>query len=209
MKHQYIFVALAVAATACSGPNLELPTSGRVYRESMSNGDLSLLPVGGVEVIVERINVCAKSVWTMGEASTTGIDSFIVTTDSAGYFRVPRRSFSPVCSYVVLSGKAILPYMQSISAAVAKNPVVGNLKIYESLGDADVVIKEGKKGVGRVQELVGYLNNATGSHVVSETNRKEVYSRYFQEICELHEEFPKESAALYENTVVNIERQCE
>jgi hypothetical protein len=209
LKLAYTLIALAITTTSCSQSVAMLPTMGRVYRESGVNDELKLSPASGIELVAQRVNVCDKKSWLIGEASTTGIDSFIVTTDSDGYYHVPPRSFTGVCSRIVLRGTAISPYLHSTSALVARSPVVGNPKRYGWLGDSDVILNDAAIGIDRIQELSGDLNHATGSYAVSETIRKEVYFRLFQEICRLHKDFPKDSATLYDDAVSILEKQCD
>jgi hypothetical protein len=175
----------------------------------MENGRVELVPAGGIEIIAQRTNVCDRSTWTLGEASTTGIDSYIVKADDSGYYHIPQKSFSDTCSRVVLRGTAISPHIHSITALIAKDPVVGNPQLYGALTDSDVVLRNAAKGQGRVQELFNYLNQATGSYAVSSATATEVYSRYFAEICELYEAFPEKSVSLYEKAHLLLGKQCE
>jgi hypothetical protein len=109
----------------------------------------------------------------------------------------------------VLKGTAISPYTHSVSARVAKSPVVGNPTLYKALNEGDVLIKAGAKGTERIQELSADLNQAVGSYAVTETMRTAVISRYFAEICELHKNFPRDSYSLYENANFILGRTCD
>ncbi|MDB5825368.1 MAG: hypothetical protein JWR21_4072 [Herminiimonas sp.] len=207
ISRAYLFSVLTFAATAGANAGAPLPDTGRVYRESTEAGHIKFDPASGIEVIAQRINVCKRGSRLFGEGSTTGIDSYIVKTDVNGYFRLPPKTFSP-CSYVVLSGMTITPYMHSVTGNIAKNPVVGNPALYGSLGDSDVILKDAAKGSDRVQELSNYLNLATGSYTVSDAMRSTLYSRYANEVCALYKRFPTEGAALFEKANAVLHNPC-
>jgi hypothetical protein len=209
MTRAFICSMLALASVSCAETSTPLPNTGRVYHESIQDGRIKFTPASGIEVIAQRINVCEKTSWSLGEASTTGIDSYVAKTDVDGYFYLPQKSFSNVCSYVILRGMVISPYTHSITSQVAKNAIVGNPVLYGSLGDSDVILKEAAKGRDRIQELSNNLNLATGSYTVSDTMRTEVLSRYFKEICELHKSFPRDSASLHDKATAILGNQCE
>jgi hypothetical protein len=199
MKRACLFAVLAFIAAACDKAVAPLPDTGRVYRERIEAGRIKFDPASGIELIAQRINVCKRTRWSLGEGSTTGIDSYIVKTDANGYFHLPQKTFS-VCSYVALNGMTITPYMHSITSDIAKNEVVGNPALYGALGDSDVLLKEAAQGPERIQELSNYLNLALGSYTVSDEMRATVYSRYAEEICALHKRFPGESISLVEKS---------
>jgi hypothetical protein len=207
MIRAYLFAMLGLAAAACVNTSAPLPDTGRVYRESIEAGHIKFEPASGIEVIAQRINVCKRTSWSLGEGSTTVIDSYIVRTDANGYFRLPQRTFK-ICSFVVLNGITITPYMHSITSDIAKNPVVGNPALYGVLGDTDVILKDAAQGLERVQELSNYLNLATNSYTVSDHMRATIYSRYAEEICTLNKRFPRDGASLFEITNAVLGSRC-
>jgi len=57
------------------------------------------------------------SKWSIGEASTTGIDSYLVRTDRNGAFHIPPRRYDQVCSRVALMATAYVPGYESVWVA--------------------------------------------------------------------------------------------
>jgi hypothetical protein len=96
-------VVLLASGCLAFPPVVSLPTRGQVFFERKGG---ALEPAAGVLVLAERLDLCDRA--PMGEASSTGIDSFLVRTDPSGSFELPPRTFMP-CSRVTLEARAAVP----------------------------------------------------------------------------------------------------
>jgi len=90
-------VASLLAPFGVFAKTADLPTSAHVYFLRVQGVGLALVPAPDALVLAERINVCDRSKWSIGEASTTGIDSYLVRTDRNGAFHIPPRRYDQVC----------------------------------------------------------------------------------------------------------------
>jgi hypothetical protein len=94
----------------------DLPTTAHVYFVRQQAGLRILEPASDVLVLAERINVCDRSKWSVGEASSTGVDSYLVRTAKDGAFHIQPRRYDQVCTRVVLKSTAYVPGYESVVA---------------------------------------------------------------------------------------------
>ncbi len=139
-------VAVVLAPLGAIARTADLPTTAHVHFERLRAGVLVLEPAPNVLVLAERINVCDRSKWFIGEASTTGIDSYLVRTDKSGAFHVPPRRYDQVCSRVALTGTAYVPGYESIVARAYFATQADSTKPAYALMDKDndVLLRKGR-----------------------------------------------------------------
>jgi len=161
--------------TCCS------PTSARVYFLRVQGDGLILVPAADALVLAERINVCDRSKWSIGEASTTGIDGFLVRTDRNGAFHIPPRRYDQVCSRVALRATAYVPGYESVVARAyfATHADSSKAALVRMDKDTDVLLGKGHPISDRTS-VVGF-NQSFGSEVTSPMIRQ-IYRVYAAEL---------------------------
>jgi len=140
------FLLGLLAASGAFAGTVDLPTTAHVYFERQQAAVVVLVPAPDVLILVERINVCDRSKWFIGEASTTGIDSYLVRTDKSGAFNIPPRRYDQVCSRVALTGTAYVPGYESIVARAYFATQADSTKPAYALMDKDndVLLRKGR-----------------------------------------------------------------
>lgn len=169
---------VAVIAAGCiSSLNTALPTKGHVFKLH----DSYLEPATNVLVLVNRINVCDSGF--MSEASTTGIDAHLVRTDSNGAFEVPPKTYSNVCSRVILLSNGIVPGYKSQSGRVRLHykPEEKNRGITEN----DAILIPSQVTEARGKELAGDLYSMFSSYTVTSSMAEQIYMEMLPEIEQL------------------------
>jgi hypothetical protein len=96
------------AMVGCGPGGADLPTRGRVWIEA---ADGRFVPVPGVLVVAQRINVCDHA--ASGTGSTWDIDAHIKRTNSDGAVDLPPGTYPQVCSRVILRTEAFKPGYES------------------------------------------------------------------------------------------------
>jgi hypothetical protein len=191
----------------CAEKPSDLPTAARAYiQQSGGTRNDKLVAVSGVLVVAERVNVCERSQWTLGEGSTTGIDSHAVTSGSDGTFNLPPKSYTNVCSYVVIVPTAFAPGMTSQSARVLLSG--DGRDRYTQLNQNDVALVPGREGRDRIVELSRDIGFATGSYATTKDVRNAVFGASAKEICDLARSYPKQAAPLREELESVIPDAC-
>jgi hypothetical protein len=157
-----------VLVSACRSHAVVLPTRGHVYYESVSAGVVSLVPASKVLVLVERVNVCDRSKWLLGEASTTGIDAYLVRSDTAGLFEVSAKTFDQVCSRVVLTANAFAPGYASWSGRVVlQSPAPAVRSVLSRINENDVLLAPRTVTETNLRQVVGELHDLQTSYTVT------------------------------------------
>ncbi len=147
-----------------------LPTQGHVYYENVSAGVVSLVPASKVLVLVERVNVCdrSRSKWLPGEASTTGIDAYLVRSDTAGLFEVSAKTFDQVCSRVVLTANAFAPGYASLSGRVVlQSPAPAMRSVLPQINENDVLLAPRTVTETNLRQVVGEFHDLQTSYTVT------------------------------------------
>lgn len=205
MRKFVLLVSIAILL-GCGAREVELPTTGRAYIETGTPQASKLFPAAGILVIAERINVCRGAKWSLGESSTTGIDSYALTSQADGTFHLPPMKYSNVCSYVTIASTVFAQGMVSKPATVLKSSI-GSQK-YAELSDSDVVLLPASNGVARVNELANAIHFATGSYSITDDVRRVVYSATAKEICKLASAYPSQADALLKSLESLIPNAC-
>lgn len=172
---------VALIAVGCASTfNTALPTKGHVFKLH----DSYLEPAPNVLVLVNRINVCDSGF--MSEASTTGIDAHLVRTDSNGAFEVPSKTYSNVCSRVILLSNGFVPGYKSQSGRVLLhfNPEEKNRGITEN----DAILIPIQVAEVRGKELAGDLYSLFSSYTVTSSMARQIYLEMLPEIDKLSQE---------------------
>jgi hypothetical protein len=158
-------VTALLAPLGVFAKSAELPTTAHVYFVRQQAGLRILEPASDVLVLAERINVCDRSKWSIGEASTTGVDGYLVRTAKDGTFHIPPRRYDQVCSRVVLTSTAYTPGYESVVArayfathADSANPAYARMD-----KDNDVLLWKGRP-ISDSSTVVGF-NPSFGSEV--------------------------------------------
>ena len=160
-----LVVAAFLAPLSVFAKTVDLPTGAHVYFLRVQGVGLALVPAPDALVLAERINVCDRSKWSIGEAPTTGIDSYLVRTDKNGAFHIPPRRYDQVCSRVALMATAYVPGYESVvgRAYFATHSNSSNAAFVRMDKDNDVLLGKGHPISDRTS-VVGF-DQSFGSEV--------------------------------------------
>ena len=160
-----LVVAAFLAPLSVFAKTVDLPTGAQVYFLRVQGVGLVVVPAPDALVLAERINVCDRSKWSIGEASTSGIDSYLVRTDKNGAFQIPPRRYDQVCSRVALKATAYVPGYESVvgRAYFATHSNSSNAAFVRMDKDNDVLLGKGYPISDRTS-VVGF-NPSFGSEV--------------------------------------------
>ncbi len=157
-----------VLVSACRSQPMVLPSQGHAYYENVSAGVVSLVPAAKVLVLVERINVCDQRKWLLEEGSTTGIDAYLVRSDTAGLFEVSAKTFDQVCSRVVLTANAFAPGYASWSGRVVlQSPAPAMRSVLSQINENDVLLARRTVTERNLRQVVGELHDLQTSYTVT------------------------------------------
>jgi hypothetical protein len=183
------------AWTATHRPT-QLPTSGRVYFIHPGEGGVSLSPAPGVLVLVERMDVCDQSTWPPGEASTTGIDAFLVRSDANGNFSVPPRSFK-LCTRASFIPSAFVPGYRSWHAFLIFNgyssrqsSLMKDKRVFAGINENDVVLEPQKLSEERAIDLVRSMHSSFTNYTVTASMSQEILREMKPEMSQLAAAYP-------------------
>ena len=167
---------------------MQLPTSGHVYFVRVRERAVSFTAAPKILVLVRHINVCDSGGWLPGEASTTGIDEFVVRTDAQGYFTVPPRSFDEVCARVALVPTAYAPGYKSLGArALLNNPFIKDKSAFAGLEENDAILEPQKLSQQRAKDLAQAIHSGLGTIPMS----NEILREMAPEMSQLAAAFPQ------------------
>jgi hypothetical protein len=184
-------VAIVATATGCAGGRVvDLPTRSRVLTEVQSS---HFEPAPNVLVLAKRINVCERGF--MSEGSTTGIDAYLVRSDSNGGFTIPPRTFRRVCSKVVLLSTAFVPGYRSVSGRVVLGYDPNKAK--QGLSDGDAILIPSIVDENRARELSGDLYSVFSSNAVNGDMARQIYHTMLPEIERLAQQTSRWHADCY------------
>lgn len=184
-------IGLATNLAGCFLPkSVALPTRGRVYLEREHDGAKVLEPAPGVLVLASRLDVCDRRPWMLAEASSTGIDAFLVRSDERGYFTIPART-ERVCSRAILLSTAFVPGFYSLSGRVALTSTpAANKEAYSSLREGDAVLQPREPTAERAEELASELYSSFSSYTVTTEMREAILREMHPEIVQLMAKSP-------------------
>jgi len=160
-----LVVAAFLAPLSVFAKTVDLPTGAQVYFLRVQGVGLVVVPAPDALVLAERINVCDRSKWSIGEASTSGIDSYLVRTDKNGAFQIPPVRYDQVCSRVALKATAYVPGYESVVGRdyFATHSNASNAAFVRMDKDNDVLLGKGYPISDRTS-VVGF-NPSFGSEV--------------------------------------------
>lgn len=174
----------------------QLATSGRVYFIHSGEGGVSLSPAPGALVLVERMDVCDQSMWPSGEASTTGIDAFLVRSDANGNFFVPPRSFQ-VCTRAAFLPAAFVPGRRSWHGFLILNgyssresSFMKDKRALTGIKENDVILEPQKLSEERAIDLVGSLYSSFSNYTVTASMSQEILREMKPEMSQLAVAYP-------------------
>jgi hypothetical protein len=152
---EWTCIATLFSAPIAFAKTVDLPTRAYVYFERERAGAVVLEPASDILVLAERINACDANKYWPGEASTTGIDAYLVRTDKDGAFHLPPRRYDHVCSRVVLLGTAAVPEYRSLVGRVyfASRVDLSNPAYARVDRNNDVFLTKPQPGAYRLREI--------------------------------------------------------
>lgn len=170
-----LVMVIAVTASCAGSRVVDLPVRGRVFIERQNS---RVEPAPNVLVLAQRINVCDRGF--ISEGSTTGIDAYLIRSDSNGVFEIPPITFQRVCSRAILLSTAFLPNYKSQSGRVLLHYDPNKAKAGFTENDAFLIPSIVDEN--RARELSSDLYFAFSSYTVNGGMAKEIYLEMLPEI---------------------------
>jgi hypothetical protein len=142
------------------------------------------------------MDVCDQSTWPPGEASTTGIDAFLVRSDANGNFSVPPRSFK-LCTRASFIPSAFVPGYRSWHAFLIFNgyssrqsSLMKDKRVFAGINENDVVLEPQKLSEERAIDLVRSMHSSFTNYTVTASMSQEILREMKPEMSQLAAAYP-------------------